>query len=157
MTEPQIFIADWQRDNAALTHIRRRVFIDEQFVPEALEWDEHDAKASHFLAIFDNSAVATAELSESPEKRLPDFADFCHALQNSHLIRAEDSRFLFSHHSQGVMLFVDGNSYRVTAEFAENLCSQHIDTAQILELASESTQQLLLDLHHQGALLITDD
>ena len=62
MTEPQIFIADWQRDNAALTHIRRRVFIDEQFVPEALEWDEHDAKASHFLAIFDNSAVATARL-----------------------------------------------------------------------------------------------
>lgn len=42
---------DWARDVRALSAIRRAVFIDEQGVPEALEWDEHDAGALHLLAI----------------------------------------------------------------------------------------------------------
>lgn len=41
---------DWARDAARLAAIRRTVFIDEQGVPEALEWDEHDATALHLLA-----------------------------------------------------------------------------------------------------------
>jgi LPLT family lysophospholipid transporter-like MFS transporter len=53
----EVRIADWNRDRAALSAIRHRVFIDEQHVPEALEWDEHDAHAVHFLA-FDARAQA---------------------------------------------------------------------------------------------------
>ena len=41
--------ADWARDRNALSAIRRRVFIDEQNVPEDMEWDEHDSAALHFL------------------------------------------------------------------------------------------------------------
>ncbi|MBU2640294.1 MAG: GNAT family N-acetyltransferase [Thiobacillus sp.] len=41
---------DWAHDAAQLSAIRRAVFIDEQGVPEALEWDEHDAAALHLLA-----------------------------------------------------------------------------------------------------------
>ena len=41
--------ADWARDRNALSAIRRRVFIDEQNVPEEMEWDEHDSVALHFL------------------------------------------------------------------------------------------------------------
>jgi LPLT family lysophospholipid transporter-like MFS transporter len=44
-------VADWQADRAALAAIRRRVFIDEQHVPETLEWDAHDATAQHFLLL----------------------------------------------------------------------------------------------------------
>lgn len=52
MTKPlfTIRVADWDDDRLALTHIRRVVFMQEQGVPEALEWDEWDAVSRHFLA-----------------------------------------------------------------------------------------------------------
>lgn len=40
----------WQDAQAELRDIRTRVFIDEQRVPEALEWDGEDEQSSHFLA-----------------------------------------------------------------------------------------------------------
>lgn len=42
--------------------IRQQVFIDEQHVPVALEWDEFDDSSLHFLASIDNVPVATARL-----------------------------------------------------------------------------------------------
>lgn len=54
--------ADWARDHSALADIRRRVFIDEQGVPEALEWDDADADAQHWLATLDGAPVGTARL-----------------------------------------------------------------------------------------------
>ena len=41
---------DWQTHQRALSEIRRKVFIEEQQVPEALEWDGEDADAIHLLA-----------------------------------------------------------------------------------------------------------
>lgn len=41
----------WQQARTALAKIRRRVFIEEQAVPEALEWDGLDTDAMHFLAM----------------------------------------------------------------------------------------------------------
>lgn len=41
----------WAEHEAALRSIRETVFIREQHVPEALEWDDQDADAVHFLAI----------------------------------------------------------------------------------------------------------
>lgn len=41
---------DWVHDAPRLSAVRRTVFIDEQGVPEALEWDAHDATALHLLA-----------------------------------------------------------------------------------------------------------
>ena len=42
--------ADWSRDGKALRAIRRAVFIVEQRVPEALEWDDVDPHCAHALA-----------------------------------------------------------------------------------------------------------
>ncbi|HAJ93014.1 MAG TPA: GNAT family N-acetyltransferase [Gammaproteobacteria bacterium] len=39
----------WQENEAALNAVRRAVFIDEQRVPEALEWDGLDASCHHVL------------------------------------------------------------------------------------------------------------
>jgi len=53
----------WARDAEHLAAVRRAVFIDEQGVPEALEWDEHDAVALHFLATtLDGSPIGCARL-----------------------------------------------------------------------------------------------
>ncbi|MDH5423793.1 MAG: GNAT family N-acetyltransferase [Gammaproteobacteria bacterium] len=57
--------ADWLQDNSDLKYIRREVFIVEQQVPEAMEWDEQDLSALHCLAIVNNKAVATARLQRN--------------------------------------------------------------------------------------------
>jgi predicted GNAT family N-acyltransferase len=53
----------WERDAARLAAVRRTVFIDEQSVPEAMEWDADDAGALHFLAeLDDGTPVGCARL-----------------------------------------------------------------------------------------------
>ena len=55
--------ADWAADRQALEGVRRAVFIVEQQVPEALEWDEADAGSLHVLAEdATGNAIATGRL-----------------------------------------------------------------------------------------------
>jgi predicted GNAT family N-acyltransferase len=55
--------ARWDGDGAKLRHVRRAVFIDEQRVPEALEWDAADAVCEHVLAEDGaGNAIATGRL-----------------------------------------------------------------------------------------------
>jgi predicted GNAT family N-acyltransferase len=44
-------VTDWQHDEAALRAVREAVFVVEQDVPPALEWDAADALAAHALAV----------------------------------------------------------------------------------------------------------
>ncbi|ACO79012.1 GCN5-related N-acetyltransferase [Azotobacter vinelandii CA] len=62
MTEIQVRIADWQKDNEDIRRIRDSVFIAEQAVPPELEWDSEDQEAVHFLAFAGEFAVGTARL-----------------------------------------------------------------------------------------------
>ncbi len=50
MTNIRIRKTDWAHDAPGLAAIRRTVFIEEQHVPEAMEWDEYDAPSVHFIA-----------------------------------------------------------------------------------------------------------
>ena len=43
-------LVDWSESGEELRSVRRTVFIDEQSIPEALEWDEFDAVCRHALA-----------------------------------------------------------------------------------------------------------
>jgi len=56
--------AVWQDDAAGLIYIRRCVFIEEQHVPESLEWDGLDETAVHVLAYeaTENTVIGTARL-----------------------------------------------------------------------------------------------
>ncbi len=63
MTAFTIEETSWARDAERLAAVRRVVFIDEQGVPEALEWDEHDATALHLLATaIDGTPIGCARL-----------------------------------------------------------------------------------------------
>lgn len=62
MSNIEVRIADWHKDNIDLRRIRERVFIDEQGVSPEQEWDSLDASAIHFLAIEDGYAMGTARL-----------------------------------------------------------------------------------------------
>ena len=46
----RVRLAEWVRDQPILRAIRRAVFIDEQKVPEALEWDGIDDNCRHVIA-----------------------------------------------------------------------------------------------------------
>jgi len=54
--------ADWEQEGELIAAIRRRVFIEEQRVPEQLEWDGLDGDALHLLAWVDGQAVGTARM-----------------------------------------------------------------------------------------------
>lgn len=49
----RIIRTTWSESEAALRAVRMAVFVEEQHVPEALEWDEFDPDATHFLALDD--------------------------------------------------------------------------------------------------------
>ncbi|MGB9150753.1 MAG: GNAT family N-acetyltransferase [Burkholderiales bacterium] len=56
-------LAQWGTDAALLQEVRRKVFVEEQNIPEVLEWDEHDPAAQHLLALdLDGRAIGTARL-----------------------------------------------------------------------------------------------
>jgi predicted GNAT family N-acyltransferase len=58
--------ATWQHDRPALEHVRRRVFVGEQGVPEAEEWDVADPVARHVLALHpERDAIGTGRLEPS--------------------------------------------------------------------------------------------
>lgn len=58
----KIHIASWQKDREVLAKIRREIFIEEQKVPEELEWDEHDESSTHFFVTSGQQVVAVARL-----------------------------------------------------------------------------------------------
>ncbi|AHK15752.1 MAG: GNAT family N-acetyltransferase [Thalassolituus sp.] len=58
----EIVTTDWSKHRDALRDIRRRVFIEEQGVPEELEWDDDDLKATHFIVYDGKRPVACARL-----------------------------------------------------------------------------------------------
>ena len=47
----------WSEQQAALSQIRRAVFIEEQHVPEELEWDGLDPECRHVLAVDSESGT----------------------------------------------------------------------------------------------------
>ena len=49
-------LAGWAQDHAALRAVRTQVFIVEQAIPAALEWDEADADSTHALAVAPDGA-----------------------------------------------------------------------------------------------------
>jgi len=58
----RINVADWGTDKKQLSTIRRLVFIEEQNVPEEMEWDEFDVSSIHFLVTLKDQAIACARL-----------------------------------------------------------------------------------------------
>jgi len=58
----KIALADTQAARSACFAIRRAVFIEEQAIPEAEEWDDHDDTCRHYLAETDAGPAGTARL-----------------------------------------------------------------------------------------------
>jgi predicted GNAT family N-acyltransferase len=62
MSEFQIKVVTTENDYQAVLKIRREVFVAEQGVPEELEIDENEKKATYFLLICSGQAMATGRI-----------------------------------------------------------------------------------------------
>lgn len=58
----RIRLADWESDQPALRAIREQVFVYEQSVPCAMEWDEFDSVSQHVLAEAEGRIIGTGRL-----------------------------------------------------------------------------------------------
>lgn len=58
VTSKAIQQVSWTAQSSTLSHIRRRVFIEEQGVAESEEWDGLDESARHFLAFAPSGEAA---------------------------------------------------------------------------------------------------
>ena len=58
----EVGVTDWVSDSAAMEAVRRAVFIAEQGIAEADEWDEADSAATHVLARLNRDPVGTGRL-----------------------------------------------------------------------------------------------
>ena len=52
----------WDKDQTPLREVRRTVFIEEQKVPEELEWDDDDKTCIHVLVSDNNTPIATGRI-----------------------------------------------------------------------------------------------
>ena len=53
----------WTKNKTELAQVRRHVFIEEQHVPEELEWDESDDACHHILVLDNhNNPIATGRI-----------------------------------------------------------------------------------------------
>lgn len=70
---PRIIITDWHTHSSQLIGIRTSVFVDEQQVPLADEWDGLDETAAHFLIKHNGQAVGCARLLVEREGNFAQF------------------------------------------------------------------------------------
>ena len=61
--EVECVLTTWGTDRPSLERIRREVFIEEQAVPEADEWDRDDMISVHALATLNREPVGTGRLN----------------------------------------------------------------------------------------------
>jgi predicted GNAT family N-acyltransferase len=60
----RVRIADWEREREAMRAIRTPVFIQEQQVPQQIEWDDMDPLCVHALALdADGTPIGTGRLA----------------------------------------------------------------------------------------------
>ncbi|SEO79762.1 Predicted N-acyltransferase, GNAT family [Halogranum amylolyticum] len=64
MTRDGVFLADDEEKRDDAFAVRRAVFVDEQGVPEELEWDEYEETATHFVAYDAGRPVGAARFRE---------------------------------------------------------------------------------------------
>jgi len=64
MDELEVRVADTEREREDAFAVRHEVFVEEQGVDEALEYDAHDETATHFVAYDGDEPIGAARLRE---------------------------------------------------------------------------------------------
>jgi len=90
----------------------------------------------------------------SVEQHDLDFKQLSELASQSPLVQSPYSHFLFSYSEQDALLFVNGESFKVSKQFAEILCEDdHINFKKLVLIMTEDDKSILLELFNNGAVV----
>jgi 50S ribosomal protein L16 3-hydroxylase len=98
-----------------------------------------------------------SESNEAPVDPIESIDELLEEIQaGATLYRHPASRFAFTIENKLPLLFIDGNDYKVTANFAETLCRDRIVNSDLITNANKLEQQLVIDLYNNGCIYLDD-
>jgi len=99
-----------------------------------------------------------SENNEAPDNSIQSINELLENMQaGATLYRHPASRFAYMHKDKQSILYIDGNDYDVSREFAESLCEHREINRDVIDKASEAEQQLIIDLYNAGSIYDTDE
>ena len=148
----QIEHVSWNEQKDALRSVRRRVFIEEQGVPEELEWDTDDAGAVHFLARDGKRPAGCLRLLMNGHiGRMAVLPEYRRQHIGSQLLHAAEQHYL--HHLHGRVLhanvqthayrFYWHNGFSPEGDFNTDAGITHIHMSKVLGRSLESGKQFI--------------
>jgi predicted GNAT family N-acyltransferase len=158
----EINTVTWDDAHSALRLIRQTVFIEEQQVPEELEWDVDDKIATHFLGKEDNRPVACARLlQDGTLGRLAVLKEYRRHGWGSRILRAAEQHLLdvnkykLTLNSQAnSYYFYLYNGYHPTEEMSWDANIPHIQMQKLLNRSNPASKNCLLgedeQTHHSS-------
>lgn len=154
----EINIVSWDDAQSALRHIRQKVFIEEQLVPEDLEWDGSDKSAIHLLGKEGNRPVACARITEGGKLgRVAVLKDYRKHGWGGRILRAAE-RYLLDQRKAKIFLNSQANSYyfyfqsgyRPSEEMFWDANIPHLRMQKILNRPSPASNTFLLGLDDEN-------
>ena len=98
-----------------------------------------------------------SENNEAPEERIESIDELLEEMQvGATLYRHPASRFAYNQQKGYSMLFVDGEDYVTSSEFATQLCENRAIAIKLINTASQDERQLLLDLYNNGCIYLDE-
>jgi predicted GNAT family N-acyltransferase len=148
----EINFVTWDEAQAALRHIRQKVFVEEQQVPEELEWDTEDKLTTHILGKEGNRPVACARIHKDGKLgRLAVLKDYREHGWGGRILRAAEQHLLDQRKSKIYLnsqansyLFYFRNGYRPSEEMFWDANIPHIRMHKILNRSNPLGNTFLL-------------
>jgi predicted GNAT family N-acyltransferase len=148
----EVSAVKWDNAQSSLRLIRQKVFVEEQQVPEDLEWDKLDKQAIHFLGKEGNHPVACARLvGDKYLGRVAVLKEYRSHGWGGRLIRAAE-QYLLARHKGRLSLNAQANSYnfyfkngyRPDDEMFWDANIPHLKMTKILSRPNSSSNALIL-------------
>lgn len=148
----EISTVTWDDAQSSLRLIRQKVFIEEQQVPEELEWDGDDKTATHILGKEGNRPVACARILKSGKLgRLAVLKDYRHHGWGGRILRAAEHHLkeqrknkLYLNAQASSYDFYFQNGYRPSEEMFWDANIPHIRMQKILNRPDPTSKTYIL-------------
>ncbi len=115
---------------------------------------EHE-QVKRWLGQYCSDNKAFEDIEQFHNQHKVNFKQLCAdaSQSQSSLMLSPYSRFLFSYLDKAALLFVNGNSFKVSKKFAETLCQdEHLDLPQLLSFMTPADKTVLLQLYNDGSV-----
>jgi len=148
----EVNIVTWEDAKSSLKHIRQKVFVEEQQVPEELEWDADDKNCIHLLGREGNRPVACARiLKDGKLGRLAVLKEYRKHGWGGRILRAAEQHLLdqrknkiqLNSQANSYSFYFD-NGYRPGEEMFWDANIPHIKMHKILNRPSPASKTYLL-------------